>query len=125
MSKTKPQLKLFTDFLLSITENHPYFDFENWIQISESEDENEKYALKLFVPYPGLLRKVAQFFGCPDNELPLVVDQESTASSSWHGKGKGNLRDLADELIDIYGPFFDIGYRVKNWKKISDKHNGI
>jgi len=121
-----PQLKLFADFLQKLAEDpdeSPHYHLRNWTEISESNDPDNLHALHLRCTAKGLLRRVTQFFGCPDEELPLYYDMTLYASDSWHGNGEGNLRELADELIQIYEAYFDVGNTTASWIALSDKHN--
>jgi len=123
-----PQLKLFADFLQKLAEDpdeSPHYHLRNWIEIYESNDPGEMHALRLRCTGQGLLRRVVQFFGCPEEELPMSYDRALCASCSWHGNGEGNLRELADELIQIYEAFFDVGNTTADWIALSNKHNEL
>jgi hypothetical protein len=86
--------------------------------VTFSEDPDNRYALTVHTE-DGLLRKLAQLFGCPEKELPGEDDNEFEAGDHWHGRGQINLRTLADEMIQINAPFFTEAYTVEELRKFA------
>ena len=84
----------------------------------EDPDPDNRYALTVHTE-DGLLRKLAQLFGCPEKELPGEDDNEFEAGDHWHGRGQINLRTLADEVIQMNGPFFTEAYTVEELRKLA------
>jgi hypothetical protein len=83
------------------------------ITIAESADRGNLYGLTVLTREPGLARKMARWFGCPENELPDEDMAEFDACDSWHGRGKLNLRTLADQLTKIEGELFECEMTVQ------------
>lgn len=87
------------------------------IYFREESEADNRFALSVSIhPRNGrieLLRKLAAFFGCPDDELPNPEDDSFEASDGWHGGANGDLRELADEMAkDLGEGFFDTDYTV-------------
>ena len=87
------------------------------IYFREESDADNRFALSVSIhPRNGrneLVRKLATFFGCPEDELPNPEDDSFEASDDWHGGDNGDLRELASELaIDLGEGFFDTDYTV-------------
>jgi hypothetical protein len=85
------------------------------IYFREESEADNRFALSVSIhPRNGrleLLRKLATFFGCPEDALPNPEDDSFEASDSWHGGANGDLRELADEMAKEIGEgFFDIDY---------------
>ena len=100
-----PELKLLSDFLIDVD---PKIDLA-FREESEADNRNAlsvsgigSYREEVF---PDLIIRLARFWGCPEENLPEVAGFE--ASDSWHGRGEGDLRTLADELGKIYGQYYD------------------
>lgn len=69
--------------------------------------------------------QLATYFGCPDDELPNHPEiphcsPQFEASDSWHGNGRGDLRELGDELGQYYEPFFDTTYTLAELREIAN-----
>jgi hypothetical protein len=104
------QFRLLSEFLKKedVVDGYP-------IHFREESEADNRYALSVGVHprngHPELLRKLAAFFGCPERELPDEGEDSFEASDHWHGRGAGNLRELADEMtIDLREGFFDVDY---------------
>lgn len=87
------------------------------IHFFEESHADSRFALSVSIhPRNGrieLVRKLAAFFGCPEDELPNPEDDSFEASDGWHGGDNGDLRELADEMaIDLGEGFFDTDYTV-------------
>lgn len=80
---------------------------ETKITFREESAREIRYAVVVRTDDSILLRKLARFFGCPDQHLPSIRDKQFEAGDYWHGRGKVDLRALADELTAIKGEFFD------------------
>jgi hypothetical protein len=91
------------------------------IRFKEDADPENKYGLSIETKNPELLRLLARTFGCPIKEYPGKDDTTFEAGDQWHGNGRVNLRDLADELIRMHGEFFDETYTVAELKQFKLK----
>lgn len=79
------------------------FSDETQLTFQESRDIGNLYALSVGSDNPRIIRKMAELFGCPDDELPTAGGFEN--SDYWNGEI--SFRDVADELTNIWGEFFD------------------
>lgn len=77
------------------------------ITFREESARDIRYTLVVDTNDNTLLRRLAGFFGCPDQQLPSAGDTRFEAGDDWHGRGEVDLRDLADELMATHGEFFD------------------
>lgn len=108
------KLQLLVPLQLDTTKSQPEMEklmtllgaLKTEIRFSESNEPDNLYALQVGCESVELSRKLAHFYGCPTEELPDL--QVFEASDNWHGLGRGDLRELADELGQIYGGFFNI-----------------
>ena len=91
------------------------------IHFTEDSDPENKYALGVQTNNPELLRFLARICGCPIRDYPEKTDTYFEAGDQWHGRGRINLRDLADELIRMHGEFFDVEYTVGELKKFKTR----
>lgn len=107
---------------------------EGWaIRFEEESARDNRYALTVEVlrtqdalgraqPFAAGLHyasELAAYFGCPDDDLP--DGDWFTASDSWHGSdGRGDLRELADELGQHDQPFFDIELTPEDIRSIAN-----
>ncbi len=82
------------------------------ITFAESANPDNRYALTVETYSKGLLRQLAQIFGCPHDALPDGEETEFEAGDDWHGNGLVDLRNLADELSEIHDVFFTETYTV-------------
>lgn len=57
--------------------------------------------------HPSLVRQLAGFWGCPEDELPAEDATAFEASDHWHGQGEGDMREFGDEFGKWDSPFFD------------------
>lgn len=80
---------------------------ETEITFREESTRDIRYTLVIGTEDNPLLLKLARIFGCPAKDLPWARNKRFEACDDWHGRGKVNLRELADELIVIHGEFFD------------------
>lgn len=93
------------------------------VWISEDSDADNLYALQLHTKNPELTQRLALYFGAPtDNE----IDVQFEASDSWHGKGPGNFRALADEITAATGLdlFVDLELSVQSLNEMMIKQKG-
>lgn len=90
--------------LVALLSNEPP---ETKISFHEESARDTRYTLVVGANDNTLLRKLAGFFGCPNQHLPGARDTKFEASDAWHGRGQVDLRALADELMAKYGEFFD------------------
>lgn len=116
-----PEFHLLSEFLSAemVPDYYP-------ITFQEESEADNRFALRVHDHVggrvrPDLLRKLAAFFGCPEAELPEEGDCSFEASDTWHCRGKGNLRDLADEIIKNDGQFFDLCYAVGEIRHIGNQ----
>ena len=103
------------NFALALVDENP----KALITFSEDPDPDNRYALTVNTAESRLLRKLARLFGCPEKELPEDDSVEFEAGDHWHGRGEINLRTLADELIQIHGPFFRSGFTVEELQRFA------
>lgn len=87
------------------------------VQFAESNSVDNRYALTVQTKNSELLRYLARLFGCPIQDYPTRTATSFEAGDRWHGRGRINLRDLADELIRMHGEFFDVEYTVGKLKE--------
>lgn len=81
---------------------------ETEITFTEDSSADNRYALRVVAEdAPGLARKLAAFWGCPQADLPLHLAVNLEATDDWHGRGEGDLRAFGDELGEWDEPFFD------------------
>ena len=116
-----PEFRLLSEFL-SKEDLPDYYP----LRFLEDHEADNRFALSVHVrtingQQPDLLRKLATFFGCPEPKLPEEGDDYFEASDSWHGRGIGNLRDLADEISANDGQFFDIEYTVLEIRSVGSQ----
>ncbi len=99
---TSPKTKVFTATLKLLSHLHG-FSGETMLTFGEDNDKGNLYGLAFSSDNPELARKVAALFGCPQDELP----DEGGFEGSDYWKGEVSFRDVADELTEIWGEFFD------------------
>jgi hypothetical protein len=92
---------------------------KTFITFKEDHDPENRYAIVVNTEEHGLLRKLAKIFGCLEEELPEDDAVEFEAGDHWHGRGEINLRTLADELIQIHGPFFSSVFTVEELQRFA------
>ena len=80
---------------------------ETEITFREESARDIRYTIVVGTNDNTLLRKLAGFFGCPNQHLPGARDTRFEVGDNWHGRGQVDLRDLADELMVTHGEFFD------------------
>lgn len=90
--------------LVALTSNEPP---ETQITFREESASDIRYTLIVGTDDNKFLRKLAQIFGCPSKSLPTPDKNRFEAFDTWHGRGKVDLRALADEFIKTHGEFFD------------------
>lgn len=79
------------------------------LMFEESNEKENRYALSLGGPGKELMTALCEFYGGSARHLVASTDNdwfEFEAFDRWHGRGRGDLRELADEFIDIFGQFF-------------------
>ncbi|MDA1276890.1 MAG: hypothetical protein O2960_22975 [Verrucomicrobia bacterium] len=78
------------------------------------EESDPDACSTLFVETQGsrLLVKLARLFGCLVKESHWTDCVRFEADDEWNGRGKVNLRDLADEFVDIKGECFSFSITV-------------
>lgn len=99
------------------------------IYFREESAADNRFALSVRVNSrngrPGLLRKLAAYFGCPAEDLPSKDEAHFEACDSWHGargRDQGDLRALADEITKDQGEgFFDCEYTVGEIRTIASE----
>ena len=95
---------------------------------SEGNEPNNEYELNLCVP-ACYANRIAAYFGCHEDDLPVAADTKDrgdvsfTAYGSWHGEGKGNARDLADELLFDKGDLFDLSLSLDELKDLEKRQS--
>lgn len=116
-----PEFARLSEFLkdLDLIDAYP-------ISFEEEHEADNRFALRVGVEnrngQPELLRKLAAFWGCPEDELPEAGCDSFEASDSWHCLGEGNLRDLADQIAKDQGEgFFDCVYTVGEIHKLAEE----
>lgn len=97
------------------------WNHKSTIVFTEDSDPENKYAIGVQTKNTELLRFLARISGCPIRDYPEKTDTYFEAGDQWHGRGRINLRDLADELIRLHGEFFDVEYTVAELKKFKLK----
>jgi hypothetical protein len=89
------------------------------IRFFEESDRGNLYEITVGCQDTTLLRKLAEFWGAGQGTTTFAENQ-LTASDSWHGRGQGNLRKLADEIGIFDSPFFDMTMDVQEIHEIAE-----
>jgi hypothetical protein len=97
-------------------------DAHTEIRFQEISDASNLYALQVSCADSDLLSRLALFWGCAFADLPARTASAFEASDTWHGRGASNLRELADELIQHAGEFFDIKLTVRQIEELASHH---
>ena len=94
---------------------------ETQISFCEESDPDIRYALVVGTEENQLLHKLARLFGCFDEKPHWADHTHFEADDDWHGRGKVNLRDLADEFIAIKGEFFDFSITIAELRMLAGR----
>ena len=85
---------------------------ETQISFYEDSDPGNRYGLVVGTEDDKLRNKLGFLFGCLDEELDFSEYTHFDVGDDWHGRGKVNMRDLADQFIELKGEFFSFSTTV-------------
>lgn len=92
---------------------------ETLMSFREDSDPENLYGLFVGAKDDQLQNNLALLFGCSENESDCSEFIHFEVSPDWHGRGRVNMRDLADEFIYLEGEFFDFSITVAELRSLA------